>query len=196
MGVGATVAPAAHAAEPPAPPVAATAKPAAQPSPAPPPVPAPSSAPEAAAKGAPPAQVSGSEMAVLQELRQRRQDLDDRTREIEARGSVLAAAEAKLDTRVAELQTLQHALEALEAARQKNDDANWQGLVKVYEAMKPRDAAAIFNDLDAPVLLQVADRMKAAKAAPVLAAMQPDRARMLTSKLAQLRAERNTPPGG
>jgi len=68
--------------------------------------------------------------------------------------------------------------------------------VKVYEAMKPRDAAAIFNDLDQPVLLQVVDRMKAAKAAPVLAAMQPDKARTLTSKLAALRAGRNTPPGG
>ena len=32
--------------------------------------------------------------------------------------------------------------------------------MKLYEAMKPRDAAAIFNDLDQPVLLQVVDRMK------------------------------------
>jgi flagellar motility protein MotE (MotC chaperone) len=135
-------------------------------------------------------------MALLQDLRQRRQELDARSQELEARGSVLAAAEKKLDARLAELQTLQKSLEALEASRQQTDDANWQGLVKVYEAMKPRDAAAIFNDLDQPVLLQVVDRMKAAKAAPVLAAMQPDKARTLTSKLAALRAGRNTPPGG
>ena len=48
--------------------------------------------------------------------------------------------------------------------------------------MKPRDAAAIFNDLDMPVLLQVLDRMKEAKAAPILAAMQPDRAREATTE--------------
>ena len=86
--------------------------------------------------------------------------------------------------RVDELQALQKRLEALEAARKQREDASWHGLVKLYEAMKPRDAATIFNDLDMPVLLQVVDRMKEAKAAPVLAAMQPDKARDLTAKLA------------
>ncbi len=62
--------------------------------------------------------------------------------------------------------------------------------------MKPRDAAAIFNDLDQPVLLQVIDRMKEAKAAPILAAMQPDKARDLTAKLADMRTRRDNPGGG
>ena len=73
------------------------------------------------------------------------------------------------------------------------DEANWRGLVKLYESMKPRDAAAIFNDLDMPVLLQVVDRMKEIKAAPVLAAMQPDRAQQLTAELAQMRVHANAP---
>ena len=72
---------------------------------------------------------------------------------------------------------------------------SWQGLVKLYEAMKPRDAATIFNDLDMPVLLQVVDRMKEAKAAPVLAAMQPDKARDLTARLAQMRTQRDGQTG-
>ena len=67
-------------------------------------------------------------------------------------------------------------------------------LVKVYESMKPRDAAAIFNEMDLPVLLQVVDRMKDTKAAPVLAAMQPDRARLLTSQLAAQRTRTVTVP--
>ena len=96
--------------------------------------------------------------------------------------SVLAAAEQKLSARVAELQALQKKLEALDAARKEREDTSWQGLVKLYEAMKPRDAATIFNDLEMPVLLQVVDRMKEAKAAPVLAAMQPDKARDLTAQ--------------
>ena len=72
----------------------------------------------------------------------------------------------------------------------QRDDASWVGLVKLYESMKPRDAATIFNDLDMTVLLGVVDRMKDAKAAPVLAAMQPDKARELTTKLAALRTKR------
>ena len=69
-------------------------------------------------------------------------------------------------------------------------------MVKLYEMMKPRDAATIFNDLEMPVLLQVVDRMKEAKAAPVLAAMQPDKARDLTAKLAEMRTQRDGQAGG
>ena len=105
------------------------------------------------------------------------------------------AAEQKVSARVTELQDLQNKLEALEATRKDHEDASWQGLVKLYEAMRPRDAATIFNDLEMPVLLQVVDRMKEAKAAPVLAAMQPDKARDLTAKLAQMRTKRDDPGG-
>ena len=142
-----------------------------------------------------PPPVTDSERAVLLELRQRREELDARDAALAARESVLVAAGEKLSARVAELQVLQKKLEALDAARREREDTSWKGLVKVYEAMKPRDAATIFNDLETPVLLQVVDRMKEAKAAPVLAAMQPDKARDLTTKLAQMRTQRDTPAG-
>jgi flagellar motility protein MotE (MotC chaperone) len=142
------------------------------------------------------APVTDGERTVLLELRQRRQELDSREATVAARESLLAATEQKLVGRVVELQALQKKLEALEATRKEREDASWQGLVKLYEAMKPRDAATIFNDLEMPVLLQVVDRMKEAKAAPVLAAMQPDKARDLTAKIAQMRMRRDDPGGG
>ena len=61
-------------------------------------------------------------------------------------------------------------------------------MVRLYEGMRPRDAAAIFDELDMAVLVQVADRMRDAKAAPVLGAMRPERARALTAELARHRA--------
>jgi flagellar motility protein MotE (MotC chaperone) len=127
---------------------------------------------------------------VLLELRQRREALDTRETAMNAREATLAAAELRLTRRVSELESLQHKLESLEQGRQQREDASWQGLVKLYENMKPRDAATIFNELDMPVLLGVVDRMKDAKAAPVLAAMQPDKARELTTKLAEVRTKR------
>jgi flagellar motility protein MotE (MotC chaperone) len=139
------------------------------------------------------APVSDGERTVLLELRQRRQELDSRETGLAARESLLAATEQKLSGRVAELQALQKKLEALDATRQEREDANWQGLVKLYEAMKPRDAATIFNELDMPVLLQVVDRMKETKAAPVLAAMQPEKARDVTARLAGMRTRRDGP---
>ncbi len=134
-----------------------------------------------------PAGVSESEKIVLQELRQRRKELDTRESDLTARESMLAASEQKLAGRVGELQALQKNLEGLDAARKQKEDAGWQGLVKMYEAMKPKDAATIFNELSMPVLLQVVDRMKDAKAAQVMAAMNPDKARDVTDQLAQLR---------
>ncbi|MEJ0016566.1 MAG: hypothetical protein WDN25_08365 [Acetobacteraceae bacterium] len=144
--------------------------------------------------GPPP--VTDAEKTVLLELRQRRQEMDTRETALATRESMLAAAEQRLAARVGELQVLQKQLETLDTARKEREDLGWQGLVKLYEAMKPRDAATIFNDLDMPVLLQVVDRMKEAKAAPVLAAMQPEKARDLTTKLAQRRTQRDGSAGG
>jgi flagellar motility protein MotE (MotC chaperone) len=158
-------------------------------------IPPPPPAPQSPSQDAAPPPVSDAEKALLLELRQRNKELDERDAALTSRESVLAAAEQKVQARVAELQALQKKLEALEAARKEREDASWQGLVKLYEAMKPRDAATIFNDLDMPVLLQVVDRMKEAKAAPVLAAMQTDKARDLTAKLAQMRTQRDSPAG-
>jgi flagellar motility protein MotE (MotC chaperone) len=131
--------------------------------------------------------VSESEKIILQELRQRRKELDTRESALATRESMLAASEQKLSVRVGELQSLQKSLEGLDAARKQKEDAGWQGLVKVYEAMKPKEAATIFNELSMPVLLQVLDRMKDAKAAAVMAAMSPEKARDVTGELAQLR---------
>ncbi len=136
-------------------------------------------------EGPPP--VSESERTLLQDLRQRRKELDARADAMATQESILAATEKKLEGRVAELQTLQKSLEYLDAQKKQKEDAGWQGLVKVYEAMKPKDAATIFNDLTMPVLLQVLDRMKDAKAAAIMASMNPDKARDVTAELAQLR---------
>lgn len=140
--------------------------------------------------------VDDAERKLLLDLRQRREELDGRDAALATRELVLTAAEQKLAARIGELQALQTKLEALDSARKQREDTGWQGLVKLYETMKPRDAATIFNDLDMPVLLQVVNRMKEAKAAPVLAAMQPDKARDLTTKLAQMRTQHDGQAGG
>jgi flagellar motility protein MotE (MotC chaperone) len=146
-----------------------------------------------AVASAPP--VSDAERGLLLDLRRRRDQLDARDRAAAQRDVVMAAAEQKLAARVAELNALQAKLETLESARQSHDNANWTSLVHIYEAMKPRDAATIFDALDMQVLLGVLDRMAERKAAPILAAMQPERARLATQLLAELRTRAVTPAG-
>jgi flagellar motility protein MotE (MotC chaperone) len=152
-----------------------------------------------AAQNAPPSAeprpISAAERSLLLDLRKRRDALEARAAMLDQREAVQAAAEAKLNARLDQLATLQARLEALEAGRQQHASENWSGLVHVYEDMKPRDAATIFDALDMQVLLQVLDRMQDRKAAPILAAMQPDRARLATQLLAEMRLRAVAPPG-
>lgn len=162
-----------------------------------PPAPAPkpqAAAEPAAAPAASESPVSEAERATLQDLRSRRTQLESRAARLDEREAILAAAERRLTDRVQQLSALQTKLEQLEKERHGREEANWRGLVKTYEAMRPRDAAVIFNDLESPVLIQVLDRMKEAKAAPILAAMTPERARAATSQLAQWRNQVSAPP--
>jgi len=137
--------------------------------------------------------VSEAERAILLDLRRRRTELEGREAALVTREGLFAAAETRLAARADELTDLQRRLETLETARRAHDEANWRSLVKLYETMKPREAAAIFNDLDRTVLLGVLDRMKEGKAALLLAAMQPERARQITADLAQRRTQANRP---
>jgi flagellar motility protein MotE (MotC chaperone) len=134
---------------------------------------------------------AAAERALLEALRARRLELDRREQSVADREVVLAAAERRLTERVDALAALQRTLESAEQARTEREESGWKQMVKLYEGMRPRDAATIFDELDMPVLVQILHRMGERKAAPVLGAMRPDRARVVTAELARHRA----PPG-
>jgi flagellar motility protein MotE (MotC chaperone) len=180
-GGAAVVAPA-RAADPPAP------------APAPPAAPASAARPASPAPAAPapsaPDPATAAERALLEQLRARRTEIEAREQAVAAQEMVLAATERRLARRIEELAAMQQRLEALDRARNEREEAGWRGLVRTYEAMRPRDAAAIFNELEMPVLVEIIDRMGERKAAPVIGAMRPEQARLVTTELARHRARR------
>lgn len=127
---------------------------------------------------------SQREKEVLESLSARREKLDQWERDIALREKVLQATEERIDQKLAELNGMSAELKEMLVAYDKEEDAKISSLVKVYEAMKPKDAARIFDELDMDILLMVADRMSERKVAPVLAAMSPQKARDLTQQLA------------
>lgn len=162
----------------------------AQPTPAAPTPAAPAPAAPAPATPAAPTPEAAAERAVLEQLRARRAEIEAREQAAIQREVIVAAAERRLSQRIEELSALQARLEAMERERSQREETGLRGLVRLYEGMRPRDAAAIFDELEMPVLLPIVDRMREARAAPVMAAMRPERARALTAELAKLRAER------
>ena len=76
-------------------------------------------------------------------------------------------------------------IESLIKKYNEQEETELKSLVKIYETMKPKDAARIFDELELKVLLQVFQRMKEAKTAPILASMSPARAKEVTTQLAE-----------
>jgi flagellar motility protein MotE (MotC chaperone) len=131
---------------------------------------------------------SDSEIELLQDLAKRRDELDKRAAALDQREALLTATEQRMDDKLAELKAVQAQIEAGLQQQKDAQDAQYKSLVKTYEAMKPKDAARIFDSLEMDVLLEVTQRMKEAKLAPVLAAMDATKAQAVTVELAARRA--------
>jgi len=131
-----------------------------------------------------PGQPSGAERAILERLQERRQELDARARELDIRESLIKAAEKRMEGQLAELKATEG---RITVATQQKDEAmvaRFKSLVTMYENMKPRDAAKIFDRLDSGVLLEVVSKIEPRKMADILALMSPDAAQHLTVELA------------
>ena len=164
------------AAKPAADPNATVAAPAAKP---PPPVCAPTAAELAKEAG-----LSPAELQVLQSLSARRGQLDAREGDLDTQVQLIAAAEAKLDQRIAQMNGLKSDITGLltQVDQKKADETD--RLVRVYLAMKPKDAAARMTLMDDSVRLPMAEKMKERGLAAILAQMPADDAKALTEKMA------------
>jgi flagellar motility protein MotE (MotC chaperone) len=135
--------------------------------------------------GSDPTLFTQEEIDLLQNLAQRREVINDREAELDQREAFLAAAEARIDRKIDEMASLKDHIEDLIRAKEEGEEEKLSKLVKVYESMKPKQAALIWNNLEMPILLEVATRMREVKAADVMARMTPERARELTAELAR-----------
>lgn len=127
---------------------------------------------------------SASEKAMLERLGERRDELEGRVRELEMREKLLETVEKKVDGRVDELKQIEG---KIAEAGEKKGPAEAQGLknlVVMYENMKPKEAARIFDRLSMDVMLPVVQQMNPRKMSEVLAAMTPEAAEKLTVALA------------
>jgi flagellar motility protein MotE (MotC chaperone) len=127
---------------------------------------------------------SASEVDVNNSFSKRRRELDGREQQLSTQANMIAAAESRVDAKIAQLKTLQGQINALLVQRDDAQKAQIASLVKTYSTMKAKDAARIFNTLPDDVLVPVAQQMKSDILSQVLANMNSDNAKALTVKLA------------
>ena len=129
--------------------------------------------------------ISASERAILERLQARRQELEARAREIDIRESLLKAAEKRIEGRVDELKGVEAGIKTATEQKGEADTARFKGIITMYEGMKPKDAAKIFDRLEMPVLFDIASQIAPRKMSDILGLMQPEAAERLTVELAR-----------
>lgn len=125
-----------------------------------------------------------SEEAVLQRLSERRSELDSRENALELQEGLVAAAEARLNERIANLEAVEARVQSLLDQQDAQEQAQFDALVSMYANMKSSDAANVFNSLSMDILLRLATNMSPRKMSPILADMTVERAQQLTIRIA------------
>jgi flagellar motility protein MotE (MotC chaperone) len=131
-----------------------------------------------------PEPVSPSERALLEKLGARRDALKQKSDELELREKMLGEAERKLETGLGDLKQAEDKVDTSGKAKAEAEKAGLKNLVTMYETMKPKEAARVFDRLGQDVLVSLVLAMNPRKMAEVLAVMQPDAAEKLTVALA------------
>ena len=126
---------------------------------------------------------SNSEIMILQELAQRREVLDARAKEIDKKALQLKVAEDEIDKKIAQLKKYEERLIQLTDKYNKKEKENIESLVKLYTAMKPKDAARIFNTLDLEITVAILKGMKPSTTSTIISQMNSERAQEITAVL-------------
>jgi flagellar motility protein MotE (MotC chaperone) len=129
--------------------------------------------------------VSPSERAILERLQSRRQELEARAREIDIRESLLKSAEKRVEGRVEEMKGIESRIVTATEQKSEAEAARFKGLVTMYENMKPKDAAKVFDRLEMSVLIEIASKIAPRKMSDILGQMSPEAAERLTVELAR-----------
>ncbi len=136
---------------------------------------------------------SRAEVEMLQNLVERRETLELRARELDIRDNLLSAAEQRIDEKIAQLKTIEATIQDLLDRHDDQEEKKLGSLVRIYESMKPKQAARIFEELDIDILIDVAERMNERKIAPILAQMNPSKAKTVT---VEIRTRKQLPETG
>jgi flagellar motility protein MotE (MotC chaperone) len=128
--------------------------------------------------------LSVAERAVLERLTERRLELDQRARELDMRETLLQATEKRIEARVNELKEVEARITAATQKKEESDQARLKGLVTMYESMKAKEAAKIFDRLDIKLATEVAKLINPRRMSDILAQMSPEGAERLTVELA------------
>lgn len=128
------------------------------------------------------APMSADQSALIKDIQAQAQKVNQETRELAERKQLLEAAAIALDRKLSSLTVDSSSGGTKRTASLSDDDMG--RLTAIYGAMKPADAAAIFDILDLHVCVMLLQHMTPRRASAIMEAMSPQRAILATQMLA------------
>lgn len=131
------------------------------------------------------ASISPAERALLERLSERRKEIEKRQSELDMRDTLLRAAEKKLEERLNELKQAEDRIVAATQQKEEQELHRLKNLVTMYEGMKAKDAAKIFEKLEIKLATEVARLINPRRMSEIMSQMTPEAAQRLTVELAR-----------
>lgn len=124
-----------------------------------------------------------TDIKVLESLFDYREKIKQKAKEVIQKEDQLQIVESRIQQQLIELKRIQGEITTLLDTHDEQEEKKLVLMVKIYENMKPDQAAQIFNTLPEERVLALLRRMKEVKSAAILANMNPSQASHLTDKL-------------
>jgi flagellar motility protein MotE (MotC chaperone) len=128
--------------------------------------------------------LSASDIPLLQSLQERRELLEEREQQLAKREEALHFLQQQLEEKLTSLATLRNAIGALIEEKEAFEEKRFEHLVKVYEGMKPEEAASLIERLHEDTAAKLFYRMKEKKVSQLLGFVKPEVAAKLSERLA------------
>lgn len=131
------------------------------------------------------------EMELITQLRQRRVELETRATQLDLQENLLASTEKRINEKIEQLQVLEDRIKTHLRLFEDKETEQLQSIVRIYETMKPKEAAPRFEALSLQTQLDLVQLMNPRKVASLMEQMTPQKASTLTTEL----ATKAQPPG-
>jgi flagellar motility protein MotE (MotC chaperone) len=127
---------------------------------------------------------SAEEVRVLKSLADRRAQLEELERKQREKEMALQALDKELQSRLTQIEQIKQEVDITLKKIDTQEKQELKGLVKIYEGMKPKDAAKILNQIDLNTLRDIVELMNQRKASEILGSMDEGRVKDLTLSMA------------
>lgn len=124
------------------------------------------------------------EMELITQLRQRRESLETRATQLDLQEQLLSSTEKRINDKIGQLQQLEDRIKSHLRLFEEKETEQLQSIVRIYETMKPKEAAPRFEALSLQTQLDLVQLMNTRKVAALMENMTPRKASVLTTELA------------